>query len=173
MLAKCSAHTQDFVEHIYHWTTHSISLTHPRYLLKTRGPQHAKVSFSNMVLALCTYHILLPLWPLSLYMPFTGYECSYFLFFPSLFSWLPAPTESSYPLWSFLWFLQAKTHLPLVSHPTTSSSIIEKKSIKKQFWPWHVPCGILVPQPGIEPLPPTLEVQGLSHWIAREVPCLS
>ena len=30
--------------------------------------------------------------------------------------------------------------------------------------------GILVPQPGIEPRPPALEVQGLNHWTSGEVP---
>ena len=32
-------------------------------------------------------------------------------------------------------------------------------------------CGTqdLVPQPGIEPRPPALEVQSLSHWGTREV----
>ena len=31
-------------------------------------------------------------------------------------------------------------------------------------------CGILVPQPGIEPVPPALEAQSLNHWTTREVP---
>ena len=31
-------------------------------------------------------------------------------------------------------------------------------------------CGILVPQPGIEPVPPAVEVHSLNHWTAREVP---
>ena len=31
-------------------------------------------------------------------------------------------------------------------------------------------CGILVPQPGIQPIPPAFEVLGLYHWPAREVP---
>ena len=31
-------------------------------------------------------------------------------------------------------------------------------------------CGILVPQPGIEPTPPAVEAQSLTHWTAREVP---
>ena len=31
-------------------------------------------------------------------------------------------------------------------------------------------CKILVPQPGIEPLPPAVEAQSLNHWTAREVP---
>ena len=40
------------------------------------------------------------------------------------------------------------------------------------FWPRHAACGILVPQPGIEPMPPIMEVQSLNHWIARETPTL-
>ena len=31
-------------------------------------------------------------------------------------------------------------------------------------------CRILVLQPGIEPMPPTVKVQSLNHWITREVP---
>ena len=33
-------------------------------------------------------------------------------------------------------------------------------------------CGILVPKPGIEPMPPEVDVQSLNHWIAREVPIM-
>ena len=35
-------------------------------------------------------------------------------------------------------------------------------------------CGTqdLVPQPGIEPRPPAMEVQSLNHWTAQEVPQL-
>ena len=43
------------------------------------------------------------------------------------------------------------------------------------FWPCPcgvhcVACGILVPQPGIEPVPPALGAQSLNHGTAREVP---
>ena len=31
-------------------------------------------------------------------------------------------------------------------------------------------CGILVPQPGIDPAPPALEACNLNHWTTREVP---
>ena len=31
------------------------------------------------------------------------------------------------------------------------------------FWLCHVACGILVPQPGIEPMPPAVEEQSLNH----------
>ena len=41
------------------------------------------------------------------------------------------------------------------------------------FWPHSTACGILVPQPGIEPVPPALEAQSLNHWTAREVPIVS
>ena len=30
-------------------------------------------------------------------------------------------------------------------------------------------CGILVPQPGIEPVPPAVEAWSLNHWTTREV----
>ena len=30
--------------------------------------------------------------------------------------------------------------------------------------------GILVPQPGIEPVPPALEAQRVNHWTTRDVP---
>ena len=33
----------------------------------------------------------------------------------------------------------------------------------------HKTCGILVPQPEIEPVPPALEAQSLNHWTARKV----
>ena len=32
--------------------------------------------------------------------------------------------------------------------------------------------GILVPQPGIEPLPPEVEAQNPNHWSSREFPIL-
>ena len=32
------------------------------------------------------------------------------------------------------------------------------------FWPHRTACGILVPQPGIKPMPPALEVWSLNHW---------
>ena len=31
---------------------------------------------------------------------------------------------------------------------------------------------VLVPQPGIKPMPPAVEVQSLNHWTSREVPLL-
>ena len=37
-------------------------------------------------------------------------------------------------------------------------------------WPCRMACGILVPRPGIEPMPPALEAWSLNHWTTREVP---
>ena len=37
------------------------------------------------------------------------------------------------------------------------------------FWPHRVVCGISVPRPGIEPVPPAVEAQSLNHWTARKV----
>ena len=41
------------------------------------------------------------------------------------------------------------------------------------FWPRCRACGILVPRPGIEPVPPAVEAQGLNHWTARKFPRIS
>ena len=38
------------------------------------------------------------------------------------------------------------------------------------FRPRHAACRILVPRPGIKPMPPALGAQSLNHWAAREVP---
>ena len=38
------------------------------------------------------------------------------------------------------------------------------------FWLCPMACGILVPQPWITPMPPTLEAQSLNHWTTWEVP---
>ena len=39
------------------------------------------------------------------------------------------------------------------------------------YWLHCVACGILVPQPKIEAVSPTLEVQRPSHWTTRDVAC--
>lgn len=38
------------------------------------------------------------------------------------------------------------------------------------FWLCCVACGLLVPQPGIEPRPPTVTALSSYHWATREVP---
>ena len=38
------------------------------------------------------------------------------------------------------------------------------------FFFFAVPCGILVPRPGIAPKPPALEARSLSHWTTKEIP---
>ena len=37
----------------------------------------------------------------------------------------------------------------------------------------HRACRILVPQPGIKPMPSAVEAQSLNHWTIREVPIVS
>ena len=53
---------------------------------------------------------------------------------------------------------------------------VDKLQSAGQIWlplpfygPRLVACGILVPRPGIEPVPPAVEAQSLNHWTAREV----
>ena len=47
---------------------------------------------------------------------------------------------------------------------------METWAAKIFFWLHFAVCRILVPQPGIEPVPSALGVQSLNPWIAREVP---
>ena len=49
-------------------------------------------------------------------------------------------------------------------------SLIKKNFIYLLFWPSCVACGILVPQSGIEPVPPAMEERSPYHWTIRKVP---
>ena len=40
------------------------------------------------------------------------------------------------------------------------------------FWPHQMACGILVPQPGIEPVPLAVKARSPNHWTTREFPPL-
>ena len=40
------------------------------------------------------------------------------------------------------------------------------------FWPHFRACEILIPWPGIKPMPPAVEAQSVNHWTSREVPQL-
>ena len=51
---------------------------------------------------------------------------------------------------------------PPLQFPSKSSHFLN-------FWPCHMTCRILVPQPGIEPMPPAVEAQSPDHWTATEV----
>ena len=66
-------------------------------------------------------------------------------------------TECSSPSWdgsSFMWWKQDMVNsLPFFF-----------------FFGCTVASGILVPWPGIEPVPPALEAPNLNHWTARDVP---
>ena len=46
----------------------------------------------------------------------------------------------------------------------------KKKNFVKMFLPPGRACGILVPRPGIELVPPAVEAWSANHWTAREVP---
>ena len=37
------------------------------------------------------------------------------------------------------------------------------------FWLYHSACSVLVPRPGIEPVPLAAEAQSLNHWATKEV----
>ena len=46
---------------------------------------------------------------------------------------------------------------------------LKKKNFFNVLFIGHTACGILVPQPGIEPMLPPLRAQSLNHWTTREV----
>ena len=41
--------------------------------------------------------------------------------------------------------------------------------ILKKIWLHHAAYGILVPQLGVEPMPPALKAQSLNQWTTRKV----
>ena len=58
-------------------------------------------------------------------------------------------------------------HFSLLRH---SKIVFFKKPFFFSFlWPHCAALGILVPQPGIEPVSPAMEVWSLNHWITRGV----
>ena len=38
------------------------------------------------------------------------------------------------------------------------------------FWLYHTACGVLVPQPEMEPAPPAVDVWSLNQWVTRKIP---
>ena len=40
------------------------------------------------------------------------------------------------------------------------------------FWLWHRACRILVPPPGVEPMPPAMDTLSPNQWATREMPSL-
>ena len=54
----------------------------------------------------------------------------------------------------------------------TNSEILIFVSVSLFFFFFfgHMACRVLIPQPGIEPVSPVVEVWSLNHWTAREFP---
>ena len=57
----------------------------------------------------------------------------------------------------------------LQSHSLKASILFLKCILFYLFRLHHMVCGILVPGPGIEPVPPAVETQSLNYWTTREV----
>ena len=78
---------------------------------------------------------------------------------------------SGIPIQAWWWVCETCSHMIL---QTTVAKMRKKASLFYftlfYFWPYHVACKILVPWPGIEPMPPAVETWSLNHWTAREVP---
>ena len=50
-------------------------------------------------------------------------------------------------------------------------SMADREEIENFFFFFDcTACGILVPQPGIKPVPRVVEMQSPNHWPAKEVP---
>ena len=70
-----------------------------------------------------------------------------------------------------------RTQLPGVAGELTFTDLLGTRPRAKYFfknyfifWPCHMACGILVPQPGIKPAPPAVGVRSPNCWTTREVP---
>ena len=65
---------------------------------------------------------------------------------------------------SFFFFKKSHTWFNVLLSPSRNSFFFS--------WLCRAACGILVPQPGIEPMPPAAEAQSPNHWTTREFPLL-
>ena len=74
----------------------------------------------------------------------------------------------------FMEILALALHVPTVANLTSSPPLQQFCTSYFFFWLCHMACGILVPQPGIEPAPSAVQVWRPNHWTARElIPCKS
>ena len=48
--------------------------------------------------------------------------------------------------------------------------VTESHTIEWLNWTEHIACMILVPQPGIETVPPAVDARSLNHWTTRKSP---
>ena len=59
--------------------------------------------------------------------------------------------------------------IPRTEEPGRLQSM-ESQRVRNDWATSLMVCGILVPQPGMEPVPPTVEAWSLNHWTVREAP---
>ena len=73
-----------------------------------------------------------------------------------------------------LWFLEEATAAGREGNIYLHSPamVLKEGTALILFWPCHVTCGVLVPWPGIEPIPQAVKVQSTNHWTARKFPAL-
>ena len=85
---------------------------------------------------------------------------------------------SSLPLSPCAGFVPSGPLWPITVAAAASKSVCLHNNRKDSFSLWvsffffgHTAvCGILVPGPGIKPMPTAVEAQSLNHWTTREVP---
>ena len=71
-------------------------------------------------------------------------------------------------LLDFVFLLFEGFRKEFISSPSPASIFII--FFKVYFWLYHLACGILVPQPGLKHMHPTVEMQSLNHWATRDNP---
>ena len=84
---------------------------------------------------------------------------------------IPWQSSGKHSAFSSTW-LAGTGWIPGQGTKTPQAARPNKKRLLTIFlWgPHFLACGILVPQPEIEPTPLAVEVRSLNHWTVREVP---
>ena len=83
------------------------------------------------------------------------------------------PSDSVSPAQAFSMNSYLEFSFPFLPHSTHLSNFywsFLSRHLFLFFWPHPEACRILVPWPGIDPMPLTLEVWGPNHWVSRKFP---
>ena len=75
--------------------------------------------------------------------------------------------QGTLELYIFKWWTLG--HVNSISILKNIFFILWGKHVSFSFWPQYLARGILVPWPGAQPVPPTVEAFSLNHWTTREV----
>ena len=118
------------------------------------------VSIFLLPISLSTDNWLCPAWLKS---PLTSHLCSSYWT-----GWLHLTHKITLSL-KLIWFLSQR----FLGTSWICCELLFLSSSSSFFFFYFIlamPCGILVPWPGIETMPPAMEAWSLNHWTIREVP---